>query len=47
MSKQPAFWDASALIPLCVHESSGAFSATEIPAGCVAGKSSRSVERDR
>ncbi len=22
MSKQPAFWDASALVPLCVHESS-------------------------
>ena len=21
MSKQPAFWDASALVPLCVHES--------------------------
>jgi uncharacterized protein len=22
MSKQPAFWDASAVVPLCVHESS-------------------------
>jgi hypothetical protein len=21
MSKQPAFWDSSALVPLCVHES--------------------------
>ena len=20
MNKQPAFWDASALVPLCVHE---------------------------
>ena len=21
MSKQPAFWDSSALVPLCLHES--------------------------
>jgi hypothetical protein len=31
MSKQPAFWDSSALVPLCVHES-GACSTAEVPA---------------